>query len=527
MSADDAPANAPAPAAETQHIRRRSIRGGSLFMAVRLGMQLVQWGTTFVVASLLSPKDYGINTAAMVLLDFADLLAAAGMGRALVHKRDLSRSDQTQAFTVCLLLAGLLYVALWFAADLVGADLGIADFPLFVRVLALVVWLVPISSVANALLERDLALGKQSAVHAVMVVLQSALVLGLACSGFNYWALGAGMIVARVVQAGLAWYASKWRPGLAWPTAEAWKLLKYGITVSLGSMLWFVYSNADFAAVLKVLGTVPLGIYSFAFQLISLPVQKLTANVNQVAFVAFCRLQDDLPRLRSWYLRLTVLLSVIAVPALTGLALVADDAIPLLLGERWRGAVLSFQLLSPVGAMMVVAATVPPLILALGRPEIILRYTAVCAIVYPPAFYGAALLGERLSPQLFGEGFVLGGLVGVCLVWLTVYPLLAGCLIHFTRSITGVSLFDIIRVHRQILVGDAAMIAAVLAVRLLLPWDSWESQTLATAARLIASIVIGAATYTTWILTFARSTVVADVVALLREIRRPASKATS
>jgi hypothetical protein len=92
-------------------------------------------------------------------------------------------------------------------------------------------------------------------------------------------------------------------------------------------------------------------------------------------------------------------------------------------------------------------------------------------------------------------------------------------LIHFTRTITTVSLLDVIGVHRQILVGDAAMIAAVLAVRFVVPWEAWESPALAVGARLVFSIVIGAATYTLWILAFARSTVVADVFALLREIR--------
>ena len=507
MTADDAAnedANASPASDETQRIRSRAIRGGSLFMAVRLGAQVLQWATTIFVARLLLPEDYGILTAATVLLDLADLLAAAGMGRALVHKRDLTPSHQAQAFTLCLVLSAFLYAILWFAAGPVGARVQDPHFPAFLRVIALVLWLVPIASVANAMLERDLALGKQSAVHAAIVVVQSALVFGLAWAGFGYWALGAGMICARVVQAGLVWWASKWRPALAWPTRDAWELMKYGIAVSMSSLLWYVYSNADFAVVGALLGTVPLGVYSFAFNLISMPVQKLSATVNQVAFATFCRLQDDRPRLRSWYLRLTVLLSVVSVPSLTGLALVADDAIPLLLGEKWRGAVLSFQLLSPVGAMMVVAATVPPLLNALGRPDLILRYTAACAILYPPTFYVAALLD---------------GVRGVCIAWLVLYPILAGCLIHFTRTITTVSLFDILAVHRQILVGDAAMIAAVLALRLVVPWNSWESPTLAVGARLFFSIVIGAATYTLWIVTFARSTVVEDVFALLREIR--------
>ena len=68
--------------------------------------------------------------------------------------------------------------------------------------------------------------------------------------------------------------------------------------MSLGSLLWYVYSNSDYAVVGRMEGPVVLGYYSFAFQLMSMPVQKVTANINQMIFPVFCRLREDRARVR-------------------------------------------------------------------------------------------------------------------------------------------------------------------------------------------------------------------------------------
>src|SRR5262249_38681599 len=156
--------------------------------------------------------------------------------------------------------------------------------------------------------------------------------------------------------------------------------------VSLGSLLWFVYSSSDAAIVGKLAGPIALGYYSLAFQLISLPVQKLTGNVNQVVYPVFCRLQNDPARVRDWYLRLTVLLMFFSMPTLIGMALVAPDAFAVVLGERWVPAVLPFQLLSGAGLLMVLSHSLPPVFNALGRPDINMKYTLVCTLLFPACF---------------------------------------------------------------------------------------------------------------------------------------------
>src|SRR5262249_9198185 len=81
---------------ETEHptnLRRRAIRGGTIFLVSRLATQLFVWCVTLIVARLLSPFDYGLMTTGLIFVGLADLLSEAGIGKALVQKERLEPSD--------------------------------------------------------------------------------------------------------------------------------------------------------------------------------------------------------------------------------------------------------------------------------------------------------------------------------------------------------------------------------------------------------------------------------------------------
>jgi PST family polysaccharide transporter len=405
---------------------------------------------TLAVARILHPDDYGLMTLATVFVILADLLAEAGFGKALIHKEKLSPKDVASSFTMSVALAVALYGILFVIAGPAGAFLEMPDLPLLLRVLSVFVLVVPFRTIPLALLDRDLNLGRQAAAHVICSVVQSCLVLGLALAGAGYWALAAGAMTARVLEVVVLSYAAHWWPRLDLPSEGSWGLLKFGLHASVASLLWFVYSNSDFTIIGKLIGATALGYYALAFQLISLPVQKLTANTNQIVYPVFCRLRSDPALLRDWYLRLTVLLGFLGMPALAGMALVAEDAFAVILGPKWNEAVLPFQLLNVVGILMVYGASLPPLFNALGRPDINLRYTATCTLLYPAAF----LLGGWLA-----------GLEGVCLAWLVLYPVLVALLVSLTRGITRVGLWDLLRAQAAVVGAVLFMAGCVLAVR--------------------------------------------------------------
>jgi O-antigen/teichoic acid export membrane protein len=478
-----------------QQLAQRAIRGGAILLAARLGMQAFSWGVTLAIPALVQPEDYGVMTWGFVFLYLLEIFAEAGLGRALVQREHITPTDRDHIFTLSLLFSAICYGVLFVSADALARLVGEPAFAAFVRVLGLVLWLVPFRTVALAILDREQRLGQLATTHVLTAGLQSGLVLLLAVLNLGYWALALGAIVGITLEALSLWYFSGWWPRLAWPGREALPLLRFGGWTAAGSLVWFSYDNVDFVLIGAILGKEPLGFYSLAFSLMTLPVTKLAANVNQVAYPVFCRLQNDQALLADWYLRMTVMLGFVGVPALVGMALVVDDAILAFYRPEWLAAVEPFRWLALVGVVRLYAATLPPLFSALGFPRINFFYNLTCAIVLPAAFaLGLALLEIR----------------GVCLAWLLVYPLLVAGLVIMTRSITGVGLLALVRPQLPVLGGVLVMVAAVLAVRQLVEPGR---------VRLFLTILTGAVSYAAVMLLVGRG-VVRQVRQLWSELRQ-------
>jgi O-antigen/teichoic acid export membrane protein len=193
-----------------------------------------------------------------------------------------------------------------------------------------------------------------------------------------------------------------------------------------------------------------------------------------------------------------VLLGFLGTPALAGMALVAEDAFAVILGEKWLPAVLPFRLLAVAGVLMVFSHSLTPVLNALGRPDVPLKYALACALVYPAGFVAAGLAY---------------GLIGVCLVWPALYPVMLTALLLRTRGITGVGPLDLLRAQLPVLAAVAFMAGAVLLVQ----WSLTDVS--GAAVRLAAAVAAGAVAYAGWMLVTARRTVLADLRALLRELR--------
>ena len=482
-------------------LRAQAVRGGATFLSARLLTQVLQLGLTLFVVRLLSPADYGLMATAIIYVGLADVLAESGISRALIHKQTLTATDLNQAFTLSLALAAALYALLFAASPAIARHLGSPQFETLLQVCGGVLLLVPFQTVASARLERDLRYGVQSVVLTTSALTQGALVFGLALTGHGVWSLATGILAGRAVQTIGSVIATGVRPRLAWPGAEGAGLLRFGFSLSMSSLIWFAYSNSDVAVVSAGMGTVVAGYYSIALQLIMMPVEKISAVVNQVAYASYCKLQNEPARMRDWFARLITLRALVTMPVLIGIGLVAGDAVPLLIGERWLPAVSLLQLQAPVACLLIISASFSPLFTALGRPDLNFKYMLAIAIVMPASF----IVGCRL-----------GGAAGVCVAWLVAYPMLVAAMIHLTREITGIRLADVERMLSPILRGLVVMVIAVLLVRWKL-LDQFEP-----IPRLVVSVLTGATAFAASLWLLSPDNLKADVEGVIRDLRLPA-----
>lgn len=82
---------------------------------MKWGGQLITWSSTIIIATLLTPEDFGLVAAAMVLIGFTNLARELGLGSAIVQAPALQRrqAEQSMAFSILVAIAaaGFLFPA--------------------------------------------------------------------------------------------------------------------------------------------------------------------------------------------------------------------------------------------------------------------------------------------------------------------------------------------------------------------------------------------------------------------------------
>jgi O-antigen/teichoic acid export membrane protein len=458
--------------------------------------QLITWTSTFVVIRLLDPKDYGLFAMTQVVLMFLSLMSGYGFTAALIRDESIDRRKIAQVFGMLILLNGGLAITQLLMAPVAAAYFRqpiIAD---MLRVQALLFVFTPFIAIPNALLSREIDFRRQAKVDLFASVCSAATALLCALSGFGVWTLVAAPLVLFGTRALVLTIVGR---GLVWPSfrfAGAGTMFRYGGTMVAVQFFWLLQSQSDVFIAGRILSPHEIGLYTTALFLTTILSAKFVPPLNDVAFAAYSKIQNDPEAMASAFLKTVRLIMLIALPFYVGLAATAEPAVLTVLGPKWAQTIPLVQLLALAMPFMTLQILFAPATNALGRPEIALR-VAVC---------GAALL-----PISFLVGIQFGTR-GMATAWLVAFPILTAITASLALPVIGVRVSALARAIAPGLLASAGMMLPVLMLDSALP-------PLPPAARLAILVPVGAAAYAVLLLLFARA-VVAD---LLRLVRKPAA----
>jgi PST family polysaccharide transporter len=197
-----------------------------------------------------------------------------------------------------------------------------------------------------------------------------------------------------------------------------------------------------------VWGTEALGLYSRAYQLMSLSTDSLNSAVSQVAFPALARVQHDSELRRRYFLHGYRLFLTVAVPLAFVIALFSEDIISVLLGQQWLDSAAILRVLSAMMLVLVMTSPLAWLLLSAGQTG---RSLGMAAVIAPVTIAGC-LFGVSRGPIGVATG------VSTAMLCLVVPLFLMG-----TRGI-GVGVNDLLRAILPIFAAAAAGAALAAGV---------------------------------------------------------------
>jgi O-antigen/teichoic acid export membrane protein len=287
----------------------------------------------------------------------------------------------------------------------------------------------------------------------------------------SYWALVAGTLAGRLWAGLLSYRMHPMRPRVS---LEKWREI---LSVSQWMLVRSIGNHLDHNLHKILVGgrssVTTMGGYSLANDIAAMPASEVLAPTNRALFPTLVEARHDPVELKRLFLLAQGVQTLIVLPASVGLALVAREAVPVLLGEKWLLAVPFVQLLAIANVAQAITTSGGYVMMTLGR-------------VYWVALFSWA----QVLFFAAGAFVVLPSADALHLAWLRVYAAFAGILLHtglLMRVLPNLRLRDLAGTVSRPLLGTGLMALAVLAVG--------DLRGLEPVARLILKVVIGLASY--------------------------------
>lgn len=445
--------------------------------------QIVAWMSTLVVTHLLTPADYGLVGMATLYLGALTILSEFGFGAAIVAFTNLTQHQIRQINSVSVLFGVVGFLLSCALAGPIGQFFHAPALPPVVIALSTTFFIASFRSVPWALLQRDMRFKRVAVFEGIQSATLAGVSIALAILGFRYWTLVIAAVLSSLIATTFA-LTMHWVPFSRPRLADLRHALSFSNQVILQRISWFIYSNADFFVAARVLGQDAYGAYTVAWTLANTPIDKVGTLALQVTPSVFAAVQTDRAALARYVTALVEGLSLVLFPLLAGIAIVAPDFVPIVLGKQWVSMVVPLQILAAYSCFRSVVPLLSQVLLVTGKERFAARNMMFAAIIMPIAFY----IGGKYW-----------GLVGIAMGWLCVHPIIAYRLCRVSLETVGLRVTEFMaRALWPAVSGCLAMAVVVAVVRHVVP-APWSP-----ILRLVMEVVAGTLTYVALLLTLHR-----------------------
>jgi O-antigen/teichoic acid export membrane protein len=451
-----------------------------------------------LLARLLTPIDYGVAAAAVMVISFTQIFWEFGMAKALIQRQQQVDDAANAAFWINLAMAMVFALVLYTFADTIARvmfqDERVGD---VLMVMTVQIILGALGSVQTALLQREMKFDRLFWLRLATVGVPGLFSIPLAWYGYSYWALIIGTIAGQAVQVAVLWGLTPWRPRFSFNVAVAKDLSRFGLWVCLTGLLTWFFLWVDSLIVGSYLGTQQLGLYRTGSQFVIMAYGLLFAPLLPVLYSHFSNINEGAERLRQAFTRVVRVITLISVPFAFLIGALANPVTTVVLGEQWKGVEFVLMVMALMQGYSWVVGVNGEVYRAIGKPSYETVVTSIMLGVY--------LLGYYISIRQGFEIFVWTRF-GLSLVALALHLLFAWIAIKISISL----------VVRTILLATLIGLIAPGVNWLVGQWIGGEAMLQGLVTGLVSAVLMAIALFI-----FERNHSIKDVLNLLKQKTAP------
>lgn len=326
-------------------------------LAEKILTEIVNSIITIVLARLIFPEHYGLINLVQIFINISAIFVECGLGEALIQNKDCTEEQESTVFYINFFVGILLYFILFFSAPYIARFKGREELTAILRVLALKIPISSVYNIQNSYIKKKMQFKKYFMSSLSGTLFSGVIGIVLAYKGYGVWALVFATLSDQIMDSIILFLTTKWIPKFRISIKKTKNMISFGSKIFLTEfmsrmsiqarslLIGIKYSTADLAYDSK-------GV-KFPQNITSLTSQALL----KVMFPVLANAQDDKEEMKQIARKSIQMCTYFLTPLMIGLLVVSDNAIPIILTDKWIGCIPYIRiycivhLISPISAI--------------------------------------------------------------------------------------------------------------------------------------------------------------------------------
>jgi O-antigen/teichoic acid export membrane protein len=436
---------------QSESLKEATLTGVRWVSLAKMGSEGLAFIAAIVLARLVSPSEFGRAAVALIFIPLAVILTFEGFASALVQRPSFEEAHRRAAVFMGLVGGALLSLLTFALVGPVWRPLFGEETGSLIALMSPVFLIAAVGSVPRATLWRALDFRRLGLCDVSGLLAGNVVAVTLAAMGHGAHAIVIGALAQVTTQTALLFSFAP-SPAPRWHLRAQRDIGGFGLPAALAGLVGVLFRNVGYAILAARLTPAQTGIFWRSFNLGVVYQDKISGIMLQLSFPVYARTESR-EQLRDMHERAARVHAAIIFPLLATLIVLAPVLVPFVFGAAWKPAVGPAQILAVVGMIAAILTGYPQIMLAVGRPNVLLRFNIVILAVFAAAVAVTA-------PH---------GLIAVSIAVLVVHVgILLGVYRFLLQPQIGLSIRDLVPELGPAIVGCLALVAVGLPMRMLL-----------------------------------------------------------
>lgn len=448
----------------------------------RILVRLLGLCSTFILARLLMPEDYGLVAIVTGIYGFLESFSELGFNQALIQFKNVDDDCYSTVWSLNIcrgLLISIILVIIAYPTSIVLSDKRLFLLILYIAILPI------IKGAANPRIiefEKNLKFDVIFKIMLITKVISVIITIGIVIIWRSYWVLIHGMLIADITYCCLTYYYAPFKIRL---TMTSWrKLVNFSGWISGSQILRALAQRLDPVILARFATPNIVGLLHMSRELSNMTFLEVAAPVRRVIYPALSKYALNSPEFIDIYKQSLKSLFMVLAPICMVFTFTVPDFVPLILGDKWNDVIKPIQYIMIFLTVSIIGQLAQSASFARGHSKPVFMQAAILTpiklviyiiCVWKYSFYGA--------------------IYSICidLVLTTLTDL------YISQLATGIKYMAHFRLIRQCIYSLALMVIFMIITKQLLDCISMNNHIVRISMQiLISGIIYTSATIILW-----------------------------